>query len=1231
MKKTTLIIALIILFAIHVNTYAQVGINTDGSQPDASAMLDIKSTDKGILIPRMTRAQRDAIASPATGLMIYQMDGTPGFYFYNGTTWNHFNGAHWINDLNDGKSDPMYSSVYLGWTAGAGDDANDNRNTGVGRNSMFFNHSGKYNVALGYNSLYKNIIGSKNIAIGSHALYSSSLNSNLIAIGDSALFRADSLKLIDPPTLFPKKLIAIGNNALRNAHMSQNSTVIGHNAMENGGVSESIIIGDSTLYKGKATESVILGNKALFNNFHIHFYPHSSVIIGNEAMFNYGNWLDSGTYSGFHINTAIGAKAFYDLTWGERNTVMGFDVGYGVTDAEDNVAIGMKAMGYDGGATTNVYPKFNVTVGNYAGRFTTDANPYHNTSIGYGAGYALKYNNVAVGYLALGYGSGGANKENNVAVGAGALYRSKTGGNIGIGHHALQNNVDGSYNLALGYLAGINSSGSNNIFIGINAGQDESGSNQLFIGNTTPIIKGDLNTLALSFMGQVRILGGNPGDGKVLTSDANGWATWEVPTSKINWLTDGINDTYSVYLGTNSGTNDDHSHNYNTGLGNNALSQNVSGERNVAVGNGASYNNMDGNDNVSIGYNTLSNNVSGNQNTAIGSFAGNQATGSGNIFIGYQAGQYETGSNKLYIANSSTALPLIGGDFSASRVDINGSIKITGGNPGNGKILTSDANGLASWENAPVSASGSIDTHSDVDVSTNAPANGQVLSWDGSNWVPADDANTTYSAGTGLDLTGTTFSLNSGIDNLTDVDVSTTAPTNGQVLSWDGTNWVPADDANTTYSAGTGLDLTGTTFSLNSGIDNLTDVDVTTTTPTNGQVLSWDGTNWVPADASGGAQKVDDLTDGKNDNSSLFVGVNAGVNDDGTANRNSGFGNGALSLTGSGSDNTAAGAYAMNGNDTGNANVAVGARALYNNATGNNNTVVGTDAGNNTTGSGNVFIGYQAGYNETGSGKLYIANSSTATPLIGGDFAAARVDINGTIKITGGSPGAGKVLTSDASGNATWEFPASGGAQEINDLNDGISGFNSVFLGQGSGVHNGHSQFNTGTGIAALTTNSSGENNSAYGYGALGMIGSGNENTAIGSGAGLMDAAGNPLSTVSLSVFVGSGTKAAASGDTNEIVIGANATGLGSNTVIIGDTNITKTALNGKVGIGTTDPKSALQVNGGVQVADDTDAATADKVGTLRYRADSNHSYVEMCVQTGASTYAWVIIHQESW
>ena len=83
MKQFYTFLAAVLLTA---TTYAQVGINTE--TPDASAALDITSTTGGLLVPRMTAAQRDAINPAATGLMIYQTDGKPGFYYYNGSSWS---------------------------------------------------------------------------------------------------------------------------------------------------------------------------------------------------------------------------------------------------------------------------------------------------------------------------------------------------------------------------------------------------------------------------------------------------------------------------------------------------------------------------------------------------------------------------------------------------------------------------------------------------------------------------------------------------------------------------------------------------------------------------------------------------------------------------------------------------------------------------------------------------------------------------------------------------------------------------------------------------------------------------------------------------------------------------------------------------------------------------------------------------------------------------------------
>jgi hypothetical protein len=164
-------------------------------------------------------------------------------------------------------------------------------------------------------------------------------------------------------------------------------------------------------------------------------------------------------------------------------------------------------------------------------------------------------------------------------------------------------------------------------------------------------------------------------------------------------------------------------------------------------------------------------------------------------------------------------------------------------------------------------------------------------------WVTPTDTNTTYTAGNGLTLTGTSFSANDattgtkGIVQLTgdlagtaasptvakiqNKVVSSTAPTNGQVLKYNTTTsaWEPAadTDTNTTYTAGSGLTLTGTSFSANDAttsakgivqlagdlagtaasptVAKIQSKAVSSTAPTNGQVLKYNTTTsaWEPA------------------------------------------------------------------------------------------------------------------------------------------------------------------------------------------------------------------------------------------------------------------------------------------------------------------------------------------------------------------------------------------------
>ncbi len=94
MKKITLLLLTIAMIASCTIT-AQVAVTTDGSNADASAMLDVKSTDKGFLPPRMTKTEIGAITTPAEGLIVYDTE-THKPVFYNGSIWSYYDGTEML-------------------------------------------------------------------------------------------------------------------------------------------------------------------------------------------------------------------------------------------------------------------------------------------------------------------------------------------------------------------------------------------------------------------------------------------------------------------------------------------------------------------------------------------------------------------------------------------------------------------------------------------------------------------------------------------------------------------------------------------------------------------------------------------------------------------------------------------------------------------------------------------------------------------------------------------------------------------------------------------------------------------------------------------------------------------------------------------------------------------------------------------------------------------------------
>jgi len=294
------------------------GIGT--TTPNASALLELNSSTQGLLISRMTKGQRDAIVSPATGLMIYQTNSTPGFYYYSGTSWTAVTpkNNNWSLTGNAGTNP---SINFIGTT--------DNQpllfrlnNTQAGKldavNRNYYLGSGAGNSAL--------VTG--NIAIGSGALYNNGNGSGCVAVGDSALFNQTT------DAGFGYYNTAVGSHALffTNGAKGFFNVAVGAYALYN----------NTTSYANTAT-----GYGALYTN----IIGFNNTATGHHALYSNseGNYNTSdGENNLFHnttgsFNSSNGAFALLLNTTGSSNTASGYGALRSNTTGSFNTAVGDSA------------------------------------------------------------------------------------------------------------------------------------------------------------------------------------------------------------------------------------------------------------------------------------------------------------------------------------------------------------------------------------------------------------------------------------------------------------------------------------------------------------------------------------------------------------------------------------------------------------------------------------------------------------------------------------------------------------------------------------------------------------------------------------------------------------------------------------------------------------------------------------------------------------------------
>lgn len=229
-------LALLLALSMPVLAWSQVGIGT--SSPDASAALELSATTKGFLPPRMTAAQRTAIGTPATGLMVYQTDGTTGLYAYNGSAW--IAQSDWYS--NTGVPASSFALVVpASMTSSA------LANYGIGANALNALIGGDGNVALGYdaaksvtNALYNTAVGysalsattgSGNTALGRSAGTTNTSGSNNTFLGQSSNASATNLSnataIGNGAEVTASNTIQLGNGSVTNVNTSGTITTTG--------------------------------------------------------------------------------------------------------------------------------------------------------------------------------------------------------------------------------------------------------------------------------------------------------------------------------------------------------------------------------------------------------------------------------------------------------------------------------------------------------------------------------------------------------------------------------------------------------------------------------------------------------------------------------------------------------------------------------------------------------------------------------------------------------------------------------------------------------------------------------------------------------------------------------------------------------------------------------------------------------------------------------------------
>jgi hypothetical protein len=869
-----------------------------------------------------------------------------------------------------------------------GDSTND-RNTAVGTGSFANLTTGQYNVGVGMGSLLNAGSGSNNVAVGKYAGFRDTNNAGVSSSNQSIFIGSETKPLNATST----NEIVIGYDA---RGLGNNSTVLGNSLITQAKVFGALDLPDATTSTSTTSGALkVGGGVGIVENLNVGGNakitgtlsiaggtPGAGKVLTSTDNTGIASWVapagvttmaaigstpnaNGATISGANLNLEPASASYGGIVTTGTQTFAGAKTFSPVLTAASGLATGTKFT-----PTLTAAANADILVG-------LDIDPtFTNGSYSALTNYALRVQGI-------GFGRGGGAIVSNTAVGSGTLLSNSTGtSNTGLGYQSLVFNTSGTDNTAFGANAGDKiSSGSKNIFVGTLAGSkiasaslaNTSGANSVLIGY-------DVRPAADSQTNQIVISGYNGTSGTVgLGSNTTLIGASTTTDTRIMGALDLPNTTSST--------------------------SSTSGALKVAGGAG----------------------IAGALNV------GTTATITGATTIS---------STTASTSTTTGALKVGGGAGIVGNTYIGGTISIAGGSPGAGKVLTStDTSGIASWATLSAvpytGATGAVNLGSydltvnglTVGVGKNNISTNTALGYQTLNAVPSGGGGYNTAIGYQALLNNTSGTGNVALGN--------------NSLA-----------ANTTGSDNTAIGYAALN-TLNNGASSSGNVAVGSVALGNGQYLTYNTA------VGNGALAYANGVSGTPSTNNTALGFNS-LNKNTTGNNNIAIGSKALFNITTASNNTAigvdAGSYfsnVSNSNITGTNGVYLGYKALPSADGLTNEIVIGANSngsGANTTSIGNASTTRAVIYGSTSLSNL----PATASSGNGGDFTLEAQDgfttgntnggninltpgsanasgtggivkVNSQIQITGGTPGLGKVLTSDANGLATWANNSGGG------------------------------------------------------------------------------------------------------------------------------------------------------------------------------------------------------------